>query len=183
MANEASLHVDGALVSRMLSKMHKFALLSSADKAVFTHSWLALGWMRLVMLTASYKRLTGSFTHCLDVAPVPGLSPEQIQGAERIGRLVAAAAGATPWQSRCLAQVLVVQRLLASRNIPGLIYLGVRRGCEQTSDLQVLSGHAWLQCGDVIVNGEAGHEQFTIVATMSWGGQVAEIERIDPPGH
>ncbi len=47
-----------------------------------------------------------------------------------IGYLVAAAARYTPWQSRCLVQVLVTQRLLAKRNIPGQFYLGVRRGCE-----------------------------------------------------
>jgi hypothetical protein len=87
-----------------------------------------------------------------------------------IGRLVAAAGRVTPWQSFCLTQVLVAQRLLAKRNIPGQFYLGVRRGCERTDDPTGLSAHAWLQCGDKIVNGRAGHEQFTVVSTFSWGG-------------
>ena len=85
-----------------------------------------------------------------------------------IGRLVTAASRITPWQSLCLTQVLVVQRLLASRNIPGQFYLGVRRGCELTDDPTGLSAHAWLQCGEDIVSGRAGHERFTVVSAFSW---------------
>lgn len=86
-----------------------------------------------------------------------------------IGYLVAAAARVTPWQSLCLIQVLVVQRLLATRGIPGQFYLGVRRGCELTDDPTGLSAHAWLQCGEHIVNGAVGHERFTVISTFSWG--------------
>ncbi len=88
-----------------------------------------------------------------------------------IGRLVATAARFTPWQSLCLTQVLVTQRLLAKRNIPGQFSLGVLRSRELTDDSSGLSAHAWLQCGDVIVNGVAGHERFTVVSNFSWGGQ------------
>jgi Transglutaminase-like superfamily len=65
--------------------------------------------------------------------------------------------------------VLVAQRLLARQHIPGQFYLGVRRGRERTDDPTGFSAHAWLQCGDVIVNGSAGHAQFTVVSTFSWG--------------
>ena len=94
-----------------------------------------------------------------------------------IGRLVAAASRITPWQSLCLTQVLVVQRLLASRDIPGQFYLGVRRGGELTDDPAGLSAHAWLQCGEDIVNGKAGHEEFTVVSAFSWGPVGAESRK------
>ena len=93
--------------------------------------------------------------------------------AKMIGYLVAAAANHTPWQSLCLVQVLVTQRLLAKRNIPGQFYLGVRPGCERSDDPTGLAAHAWLQCGDAIVNGAAGHEQYTVVSTFSWGDSAA----------
>jgi hypothetical protein len=98
------------------------------------------------------------------------LLPGQQDEAVMIGRLVAVAARFTPWQSRCLTQVLVAQRLLAKRNIPGQFQLGVQRDSDSIIDPAGFSAHAWLQCGDVIVNGAAGHERFTVVSSFSWGG-------------
>ena len=128
-----------------------------------------LGWYRAGILLLSFKRLTRNLQHhAIPTLPVP-LSEDQQHEALMIGRLVAAASRITPWQSLCLTQVLVVQRLLASRNIPGQFYLGVRRGCELTDDPTGLSAHAWLQCGEDIVNGRAGYERFTVLSTFSWG--------------
>ena len=69
----------------------------------------------------------------------------------------------------CLVQVLVVQRLLAKRNIPGQFYLGVRRGVEDNKPKSSMAAHAWLQCDEDIVNGAAGHEHFAVVCAFSWG--------------
>lgn len=89
-----------------------------------------------------------------------------------IGRLVASAAKYTPWQSLCLAQVLVTQRLLARRGIPGQFYLGVRKGSPALpvqDDPGNLAAHAWLDCGGVIVNGRQGHQLYTVISAFSWG--------------
>ena len=86
------------------------------------------------------------------------------------GGSIAAAARFTPWQSRCLIQVLAAQRLLAKRKIPGQFHLGVQRDSGSIVDPTGFSAHAWLQCGDVIVTGAAGHERFTVVSSFSWGG-------------
>ena len=128
-----------------------------------------LGWYRAGILLLSFKRLTRGLQHHALPMPPTQLSGEQREEALMIGRLVAAASRFTPWQSLCLTQVLVVQRLLASRNIPGQFYLGVRRGCELTDDPTGLSAHAWLQCGEDVVNGKARHEEFTVVSAFSWG--------------
>ncbi len=134
------------------------------------HAWFLLGWYRAAIPLVPFRRLGINLQH----QPI-GMSPaalpaDQRNEAEVIGYVVAAAARYTPWQSLCLTQVLVTQRLLAKRNIPGQFYLGVRRGCDRTDDPTGLSAHAWLRCGDVIVNGAAGHEQYTVVSTFSWGG-------------
>lgn len=128
-----------------------------------------LGWYRAAILLISFKRLAAKLQHHSLAMPPLALPSAQRDEAITIGYLVATAARYTPWQSLCLTQVLVAQRLLAKRNIPGQFYLGVRRGCELTDDPTALSAHAWLQCGECIVNGAAGHEQFTVVSTFSWG--------------
>lgn len=129
-----------------------------------------LGWYRAMILLLPFKRITANLQHHSVAQPPLALLPARQGAAIMIGRLVATAARFTPWRSVCLTQVLVTQRLLAKREIPGQFYLGVRRGCEFTDDPAGLSAHAWLQCGDVIVNGAAGHENFSVVSSFSWGG-------------
>lgn len=151
------------------NRLQKFAALETYDKFILALAWLLLGWYRAAILLISFKRLTSRLQHHPLAAPAAEVLPEQRDEAKTIGYLVAAAAHYTPWQSLCLTQVLVTQRLLAKRGIPGQFYLGVRRGCELTDDPTGLSAHAWLQCGDQIVNGAEGHERFTVVSTFSWG--------------
>lgn len=154
----------------MTNRLHKFTALPARHKLMLLQAWCMLGWYRAAVLLVSFKRLTANLQHHPLAMPPPALQPQLREEALAIGRLVAASGRVTPWQSLCLTQVLVVQRLLAARGIPGQFYLGVRRGCERTDDPTGLSAHAWLQCGDTIVNGRAGHEQFTVVSTFSWGG-------------
>ena len=129
-----------------------------------------LGWYRAIILLVPFKRITANLKHHPFTNSPPVLLPVRRDEALVIGRIVATAARFTPWQSLCLTQVLVTQRLLAKQGIPGQFYLGVRRGGEFTGDPAGLSAHAWLQCGDVIVNGAAEYERFTVVSSFSWGG-------------
>lgn len=152
------------------NRLQKFTALPTRHKLLLAQAWVMLGWYRAAVLLLTFKHLASQLRHHPLAMPPPALPPDQRDEAVAIGRLVAAAARFTPWQSLCLTQVLVVQRLLARRNIPGQFYLGVRRGRERTDDPTGLSAHAWLQCGDDIVNGRAGHERFTVVSTFSWGG-------------
>jgi Transglutaminase-like superfamily len=152
----------------MMRKLQQFVALPWRQKSVFLQAWLLLGWMRAAILTTSFKYLARKLEHHRS-PPIPtAVNLEQVRVANHIGKLVAVAAKYTPWQSLCLTQVLVVQRLLSRRGIAGQFYLGVRRGCELTDDPTGLSAHAWLQCGEYIVNGAAGHERFTVVSTFSW---------------
>ena len=158
------------MLQTLLTKARQFAALDGEQKITFIQVWFMLGWARAAILMVSFRRLSASLRHHRDIGTPSVLSPRQLQQASRIGKLVASAANATPWQSRCLAQVLVVQRLLSRRNIPGQFYLGVRKGSEDGADPGGLAAHAWLRCDDVIVNGGGGHEEYIVVSTFSWGG-------------
>ena len=125
-------------------------------------------WFRAAILFVPFKRLARTLEHHRLPTQSPALNGEQLELAASIGKLVATAARSTPWQSRCLVQVLVTQRLLARHDIGGQFYLGVRKGSEDGSNDRGLSAHAWLQCEKVIVNGAAGHEEFAVVSSFSW---------------
>ena len=152
----------------MLKRLRQFSALNSEDRRTFIKAWFLLGWMRAAILMTSFKRLTRALEHHTQLPRGTKLDEQLLVRAGKVGKLVATAARYTPWQSLCLVQVLVVQRLLAQQHIPGQFYLGVRRGSENNTDPTGLSAHAWLQCGESIVSGAAGHELFTIVSTFSW---------------
>ena len=156
------------MFKRFQNKIRKFAALSGEQKRIFIQAWFMLGWARAAILTVTFKRLCTGLQHHREVVAPSGVSKIQLQQASDIGKLVASAASVTPWQSLCLVQVLVVQKLLKNRKIPGQFYLGVRKGAEGEQDPLGMSAHAWLQCGDAIVSGAAGHQQFTVVSTFSW---------------
>lgn len=153
----------------MLKKLRKYTALNLQEKLILIQAWAMLGWFRAAIACVSLKRLASSLeSHVppLELDPVDGRKQEV---AARIGNLVACAARYTPWRSRCLVQVLVTQRLLSARNIPGEFHLGVRKSGGNDEGCKGLMAHAWLVCGDFIVNGESGHEAFTVVSTFSWG--------------
>ncbi|MEM6583716.1 MAG: lasso peptide biosynthesis B2 protein [Pseudomonadota bacterium] len=154
-----------------MRKLKQFAALSWWQQGIFLESWLRLGLMRAAVLTRPMKSLTRQLKHHEGPLVVKPASPEQQRVASNVGKLVAAAAKYTPWDSPCLVQVLVVQRLMAKRQIPGQFYLGVRKGREFSDSGTDLSAHAWLQCGQMIVSGEAGHQLFTVVSAFSWEGR------------
>jgi hypothetical protein len=153
------------------NRLQKFLELAPLHKLMLVQTWFLLGCYRASIILVPFKRITANLQHPPLANSPPALLPLQRDEAIMIGRLVATAARFTPWQSLCLTQVLVTKRLLAKRNIPGQFRLGVLRSRELADDSRGLSAHAWLQCGDVIVNGVAGHERFTVVSNFSWDGQ------------
>jgi hypothetical protein len=68
--------------------------------------------------------------------------------ARQVGWAVRTIARRTPWKSNCLAQAIAAKRMLDHRRIPSTLYLGV-----QKDELDVLSAHAWLRCGEQILTG------------------------------
>ena len=151
-----------------MRRLEKYLHLEARYKVLLLQAWCLLGWFRLSLLVLPLRRLTRKLHHHASPVPAVALPAQQREEARAIGALVAAAARTTPWQSRCLVQVLVVQHLLAVRGVTGQFYLGVRPGSENGEQPRHLAAHAWLQCDDLIVNGEAGHEQYSVISTFSW---------------
>lgn len=131
--------------------------------------FVLLGWYRAGTLLLSFKFLTRNLHQCKGVATPSAVTLEQLQRAKRLSQLVESVSQHTPWESLCLVQVLVIQRLLRLQGIPGQFYLGVRQNGPNGERAEPLAAHAWLQCGNYIVNGWSGHEQFTAMTTYRWG--------------
>ena len=72
---------------------------------------------------------------------------------------VARMAKRVPWESKCLVQAMVAQRLLRGYSIESTLYLGVGRDKEDGN----MVAHAWLRSGPYYVCGGNG-EDYAIVA-------------------
>jgi hypothetical protein len=151
----------------MFSRLKKFSLLGPRKQLLLVWIWLMLAGARLRLLRKGLSHFTSGLTLHRTIPVAQSIPEHQLEQARELGRLVAIAARYTPWQSRCLTQVLVLQRLLAQRNIPGYFSLGVRR--VEDDAVEALNAHAWLQCGDAIVNGAVPGDTYTTLSTFSWG--------------
>jgi len=149
----------------MTGLIRRFAALSTEEKKLFLEAYSTLGVMRLAILTISFKKLTQDLRHTPAVPAMTSPSEGELHTARTIGRVITQAAAHTPWESACLAQSLVAQRMLRKRGIPGLLCLGVAK---DEANLEKIKAHAWSQCGGVIVTGEAGCEAFRVISVFEW---------------
>jgi hypothetical protein len=85
--------------------------------------------------------LTEMIRAARDVRPLPALRPaadEEHQIAVRLGGTVVRMLSVLPTDKRCLVRSIVLARLLARRQIPHVLVIGVRPGRE-------FAAHAWLE--------------------------------------
>jgi hypothetical protein len=158
---------DSAWQPEMFSRVKKLALLGPAKQLLLLRIWLMLARARFTLLRKGLAHFTSGLTLHLTIPVTQSIPRDELEQARELGRLVAIAARYTPWQSRCLTQVLVLHQLLEQRKIPGYFSLGVRKAGDDEAD--VLNAHAWLQCGNAIVNGELWGDGYIALSSFSWG--------------
>jgi len=149
----------------MIQKFKKFTKLSSEEKKLFLEAYVTLGKMRAAILTVSFKRLTRSLEHVAKKKELPKLNEIEMKTAQMVGQAIMRASAYTPWESACLAQSLTAQKMLKKRGIPGVFYLGAMKDEEAKEKMKA---HSWSQCGDIIITGGGGHEEFTVLSVFGW---------------
>jgi hypothetical protein len=160
---------SGKYATQMLiNHLKKFSKLPTKEKVFFMEAYLTLGIMRGAVLTIPFKRLTKSLRQSTNNKHAQLVGDTQMETAVTIGRVIMKAAVHTPWESTCLAQSLTVQRMLINRGIPGVFYLGVAK--DETAG-EKMKAHSWSQCGETIITGEIGHEDFTVLSAYKWEKQ------------
>jgi len=150
----------------MFRKIKKFTALTSKEKKLFLEAYIMLGIMSVAILTISFKRLTRSLEHQKNKGEMIPLCDNEMQTAISVGKAIMRAAAHTPWESACLVQSLTAQRMLQKRGIPGVFYLGATKDEESEEKMKA---HAWSQCGEHVITGGGGHEEFTVLSVFGWG--------------
>jgi len=149
----------------MRRKFKKFTKLNAEEKKLFLEAYVTLGIVRMTLLTVSFKRLTRSLEHETKKRALSKPSKEQMHIAKKVGQSIMRASAHTPWESACLVQSLTAQKMLQKRGIAGAFYLGAMK--DETSEGK-MKAHAWSQCGEIILTGAKGHENFTVLSVFYW---------------
>ncbi|MEH6587322.1 MAG: lasso peptide biosynthesis B2 protein [Halioglobus sp.] len=151
-----------------MHRLRKLWQLPRRQKALLVRSWYLTGCYQLALARRPLARLTADMNHSESAQKVVEVSHEALFQAHTMGYLVAAASRVTPWRSRCLVQVLVVQHLMAEQQIPGQILIGVSPSAGGSENEDAFGAHAWLRCGDSIVSGESGSDQYRVISSYTW---------------
>lgn len=151
-------------------RLRKFLALEASDRYLFVQAWFLLIGYGLALRWRSVRSVAGSLDRSDTPIATSPLTVQQRESAVTTAQLVARAASVTPWACRCLPQALATRHLLARRGISGQLFLGVRTG-EGGGLAQGFGAHAWLVCGDVVVCGASGHEDYTVISAFTRGEQ------------
>jgi hypothetical protein len=152
----------------MIVKFKKFCKLSFKEKKLFFEAYATVGIMRAAILRISFERLTRSLKHQQNDMEIVSLGNKEMQTALSVGRAISRASAYTLWESTCLAQSFTARRMLQKRGIPGVFYLGVAKNAESKEQIEA---HSWSQCGDTIITGGEGHENFTVLSMFGWSSK------------
>jgi hypothetical protein len=143
-------------IAQWQKKLSKFGKLDGADKWMLIRAagWLAIA--RIMMATTPFGRLAAR------MSTDPGIDdsdadPEVLQ---QFGRAVSLAASQVPWRSDCFPQCIAASMLLKRDGYRSTIHIGVERVGDD-----VLNGHAWLTCGEIVVTGGGELDRYTELHT------------------
>jgi hypothetical protein len=144
---------------QLASEIEKLRLRAWSERWLLLEAfaWLALG--RAAILLLSFQQIARWLALAPGDAPSES-DPEMAEVAANIGWAVRTVAARTHGSATCLVQTLAGAAMLRRRGIPCTLSLGIAR------NVNGITAHAWLGCGNVILTGGAGHERFTLISSF-----------------
>ena len=136
-----------------MNKLRKFINLTAGERRLLVSAVVYLVGIRLghmVLPLRTLLRLTKRASERNHSGSNEGLPPERIAWA------VQAVSRYLPGMGNCLTQAIAAQVMLARRNYPAHLHIGVAK-----DEGGRLKAHAWVECEGKIVFGGAGVSQYT----------------------
>lgn len=141
--------------------IYVFILMPFKDKLLTIEALLLTFYYRLCLLIIpfnNFKKHMGTYN---EESPV-NIELIQYKEAKTVKRIIESVSQITPWESKCLVQALTAKRMMKKREISITIYLGVRKGSEES-----MIAHAWTRCGALYITGGKYREDYVVVAKFS----------------
>ncbi len=125
--------------------------------------------VRVLFLAFYYKRLIADHAFrdiCERLGNKGEISPEgpeAVRDAQQcldVRRAVRIVCPRLHFKNECLVEACIAKRLLLHEKMT--VYMGLAR-----AENGRMRAHAWARCGDMIITGAEGREQFTVTATFA----------------
>jgi hypothetical protein len=143
----------------MQARLRKFFELPAADRRLLASAIVSVVKARITVTFVPIRKIL------LPVTPDAGAMNGDANAA-RISWAVETAGRIVPSGKNCLVRAIAGREMLARRGLSSQIRLGVAK-----SSPERLDGHAWLECGDMIVTGEGEHRSYTAMPVGQNGGE------------
>ena len=148
-----------------LKKLFKYPI---KDQIMAIRIFAYTGVARFAMLKIPFKILK-KYMGVYKEESEQEIDKESFLYIKKVRNLICSVSKYTPWESKCLVQALVAQKLLKEKGLRTTLYLGVglneiTQG-EDTKENNMLA-HSWIRCGNLYVTGGDGHD-FATVAKFS----------------
>jgi hypothetical protein len=139
----------------MQTRLTKFIQLSAPDRRLLVSAVVSLIRARFTVMFVPVRKIL------LPVAPQNEAASLDTD-AKRISWAVETAARIVPTAKNCLVRAIAGREMLARRGVSSQIRLGVAKNSPD-----ILSAHAWLECGSMIVTGEGEHRSYAAMPAPS----------------
>lgn len=142
----------------------------AGDTWLLVEAALALAIARLALAALPFRAVLRVLRLLRDDRS-PASQPA-VAAIDRVAGAVTAVAGRLPWRSTCLVRSLAISSVLARRGMPCGVCLGVAKDL----DGRVIA-HAWVRCGDHVIDGDPTTRFVAIAAFSSRAGWWPEPQR------
>ena len=138
----------------MQTRLSKFIKLPAPDRRLLVSAVVSLIRARFTVMFVPVRKIL--------LAAPQNAAESSDTDAERISWAVETAARIVPTAKNCLVRAIAGREMLARRGVSSQIRLGVAKNSPD-----ILSAHAWLECGGMIVTGEGEHRSYAAMPAPS----------------
>ena len=132
--------------------------ISLIDYVNFMEAWILLHISKLFILFMPFKKIAGKIGKLQVESSKFPINSAKINDVEHAIRR---ASRFSLHKSKCYDHALTGKFMLKRRNLSATIYFGLAKDAQNG-----LSAHAWVRCGNRIVTGKKGMENFTVIAAF-----------------
>lgn len=141
----------------MMNRVRQYLKLDKGEKKLYKTVYILTAYYRFRILYTPFSKLAEKMGK-LNSDNLKALEYEQVDTAKLIKRAVQRISKHTIWESKCLVQALVGQKLMTRAGINHTLYLGLAKRDKETI------AHAWLSCGEEVIIGGYDISQYSVIA-------------------
>ena len=148
-------------LSSLNKRIKIFSSLSWINKKLILEVLLYSAIARFVILIIPFRKYRKYLGRHNEETPLES-DKEEHKTIKQVQWAITGVCSHTPWESKCLVQAIIAQKILKKRNIHSTLYLGVNKDRSNK-----ILAHAWLRSGLIFVTGGYNKNEYVEVGRFA----------------